>query len=174
MTENSTENSPQLLPGEYKLPEDHDISFLKSGSVLWKVRSFNKWYRRKYLLDGDLDNPRVFYEGSHKYPCFGDPECHIDIKDISDVRKGWKTDTFNKLATKVQKSVAKHPQKRPLVEEMSCFSIIYGHPQKTLDLVAPNEDLRDKWYQGLVQIVAQNKSVEYKHNYQLYPTLKKT
>lgn len=93
----------------------------------------------------------------------------VDIEDITDVRKGWKTDTFNKLGTRVQKQTVRHPGKRPLVEEQSCFSIVFGKPQKTLDLVAANEALRDAWVQGLHQVVAQNRSIEYKHSYELYP-----
>lgn len=150
---------------EYKLPQE-DVACLKEGNTFWKVRSFNKWYRRKYQLD--LEKQCIYYEGSHKFPCFADPDFCIEIKDISDVRKGWKTDTFNKLGTRVQKQTVRHPEKRPLVEERCCFSIIYGHPQKTLDLVTANETLRDSWVNGLLQVVAQNQSIEQKHNHQLW------
>lgn len=150
---------------EYKLPEE-EINELRKGSFLWKVRSFTKWYRRRYYLDPD--NQLVVYEGSQKFFCLGEPALNIDIREISDVRKGWKTDTFNKVGTKVQKKTQKNPKKRALVDERCCFSVIYGDGHKSLDLVAPNEKTAETWVNGLLQVVAQYKSVEYKHNYQIW------
>ncbi|GAB6028887.1 hypothetical protein CHUAL_004687 [Chamberlinius hualienensis] len=150
---------------EYKLPEE-EINELKKGNFLWKVRSINKWYRRRYYLDPD--NQLVVYEGSQKFLCIREPSLHIDIREISDVRNGWKTDTFNRVGTKVQKQTQKKPKEKPLVDENCCFSIIYGDGHTSLDLVAPNDKIAESWVNGLTQVVAQYKSVEYKHNYQLW------
>ena len=43
------------------------ISFLKKGSLLWKVKSLSKWYRRKYTLD--FEHLKINYEPSHKPVC---------------------------------------------------------------------------------------------------------
>ena len=72
----------------------------------------------------------------------------VDISDISDVRKGWKTDTFNKIGA-VQDKKSKAPDSLKMtVDERSCFSIVYNdgiRKDKTLDLVAPNPEIADKW-----------------------------
>ena len=54
----------------------------------------------------------------------------VDISDIHDVRKGWKTDIFNRIASKVEKRVVKMPNSPPLVDERNCFSIIIGKPYR--------------------------------------------
>ena len=43
------------------------IGFLKKGSLLWKVKSLSKWYRRKYTLD--FEHLKINYEPSHKPVC---------------------------------------------------------------------------------------------------------
>lgn len=152
-------------PVEYTLPQDLAAK-LKEGSVLWKVRSYQKWYRRKYTLN--LEKMQVAYDWSRKVPCLSQPVFHIDISEIHDVRKGWQTDTFNKFGSRIKKRVGKHPQKSPRVEEKCCFSIVHGPHRRTLDLVAPDEDTCDAWICGLQQIVATEKSIAYKRGYELW------
>ena len=62
-----------------------------------------------------------------------------------DVRKGWKTDVFNAVGAREEKKRAKKPNYKPEVDEKACFSIIYGPRQETMDLVAPSEEIADKW-----------------------------
>ncbi len=72
----------------------------------------------------------------------------VDIAEISEVRKGWKTDIFNKIGA-IQDKKAKSPTSdRPTVDEKACFSIIYNNGKQkgqTLDLVAPTPEIADKW-----------------------------
>ena len=60
----------------------------------------------------------------------------MDISDIHDVRKGWKTDIFNRIASKVEKRVVKMPNSPPLVDEKNCFSIIIGELDTSLPIAS--------------------------------------
>ncbi|PSN53110.1 1-phosphatidylinositol 4, partial [Blattella germanica] len=126
------------------------LEILKKGTVLWKVRSFSKWYRRKYILDHK--NGTLRYEPSHKMPCYSVNQS-IVVDDIVDIRKGWKTDTFNKIERRINKRTNKSSGKKPLVEEATCFSIIHGRNKQSLDLVAPNADVADLWVRGLKHLI---------------------
>ncbi|XP_043205257.1 1-phosphatidylinositol 4,5-bisphosphate phosphodiesterase eta-2-like isoform X24 [Amphibalanus amphitrite] len=138
------------------------IGFLKKGSLLWKVKSLSKWYRRKYTLD--FEHLKINYEPSHKPVCV-ERNTTLDISDIHDVRKGWKTDIFNRIASKVEKRIVKLPSSPPLVDERNCFSIIIGINKSSLDLVAPDEHVCDMWVRGLQHLVAVVRSLEQEKNY---------
>jgi len=58
---------PEAICARSKTVEDV-LETLKKGTLLWKVRSVNKWYRRKYYLDHK--NGTLRYEPSHKAPCY--------------------------------------------------------------------------------------------------------
>ena len=58
---------PEAIGSRSKTVEDV-LETLKKGTVLWKVRSLSKWYRRKYILDHK--NGTLRYEPSHKAPCY--------------------------------------------------------------------------------------------------------
>lgn len=52
---------------------DDDLEVIRNGSQLWKVRSYSKWYHRKFYIDRDEGHLR--YEPSHKNHCFaGEPD----------------------------------------------------------------------------------------------------
>ncbi|XP_037088123.1 1-phosphatidylinositol 4,5-bisphosphate phosphodiesterase eta-2-like isoform X2 [Pollicipes pollicipes] len=147
------------------------ISFLKKGTLLWKVKSLSKWYRRKYTLD--FEHLKINYEPSHKPVCV-EKSTTLDISDIHDVRKGWKTDIFNRIASKVEKRIVKMPNSPPLVDERNCFSIIIGRRARSgiggtnkssVDLVAPDEHVCDMWVRGLQHLVAVVRSLEQEKNY---------
>ncbi|KAJ4448618.1 hypothetical protein ANN_00008 [Periplaneta americana] len=126
------------------------LETLKKGTLLWKVRSFSNWYRRKYVLDDK--NGCLRYEPSHKAPCIN-AENEIVVDDIVDVRKGWKTDIFNKIERAVQKKRTKASGRKAMIDEASCFSVIHGRSKQTLDLVAPNPEVADLWVRGLRHLI---------------------
>ena len=70
-----------------------------------------------------------------------------------DVRKGWKTDTFNKIERTVNKKKSKAPGRKSLVDEEACFSVIHGRSKQSLDLVAPSADVADLWVRGLRHLI---------------------
>lgn len=68
--------------------EDAEIAALRSGAVLWKLRSSAAWYRRRYWVN--TQNMRLHYEPSRK-PFWCNAKQHIDVLDIKDARLGWQT-----------------------------------------------------------------------------------
>ncbi|XP_066996511.2 1-phosphatidylinositol 4,5-bisphosphate phosphodiesterase delta-4 isoform X2 [Anabrus simplex] len=130
---------------------------LRNGTILWKVRSFDSWYRRKYYLDDKSGTIR--YDPSHKLLCVKETR-EIVVDDIVDVRKGWKTDIFNKIERRVEKRRIKFPTRPPAVIEDCCFSVIYGMKKQSLDLVAPNPKMADMWVHGLRHLVTVLKSLQ--------------
>uniref|UniRef100_T1JBA8 Phosphoinositide phospholipase C n=1 Tax=Strigamia maritima TaxID=126957 RepID=T1JBA8_STRMM len=141
---------------------------LTTGSNLWKVKGVNSWYPRRYLFEPD--NQHITYEGSRKFPCIETMEV-IDIRDIHDIRKGWRTDTFKKISRKIEKSQRKRPVREPLAKEECCFSIIYGKDHKSLDLACPDEFLCNTWVRGLCHWVAVQRNARRDQLLQQYPSL---
>ena len=68
--------------------DDADLAALRSGAVLWKLRSSDAWYRRRYWVD--TQKMRLLYEPSRK-PFWCNAKQHIDVMEIKDARLGWKT-----------------------------------------------------------------------------------
>lgn len=68
--------------------DDADLASLRSGTFLWKLRSSDAWYRRRYWVN--TQNMRLLYEPSRK-PFWCNAKQHIDILDVKDARLGWKT-----------------------------------------------------------------------------------
>lgn len=81
----------------------------------------------------------------------------VQVSEIVDVRRGWKTDTFNKFGNKVvgeQRKMKNSVKRRlggedndgvvkPLVDEACCFSVVYGDSRSSLDLVADSPQVRE-------------------------------
>jgi hypothetical protein len=77
----------------------------------------------------------------------------VVIDDIVDVRKGWKTDTFNKIEQTVKKKSIKSPGRKYMIDEATCFSVVHGRSKQSLDLVAPNAEVADLWVRGLWHLI---------------------
>lgn len=77
----------------------------------------------------------------------------VAVDDIVDVRKGWKTDTFNKIGRSVSKKEEKSRGQKPALDEAVCFSVVHGRSKQSLDLVAPNAEVADLWVRGLRHLV---------------------
>jgi len=68
------------------------------------------------------------------------------------VRRGWKTDIFNKIEARQERNITKaRNNRRREVNEGCCFSIIYGERKdKTLDLVAPSQEIAEQWVKKIL------------------------
>jgi hypothetical protein len=77
----------------------------------------------------------------------------VVVDDIVDVRKGWKTDTFNKIERRVSKKRIGAPGQKPTLDESVCFSVVHGRSKHSLDLVAPNAEVANLWVRGLRHLV---------------------
>lgn len=137
--------------------DDADLAAVRVGAVLWKLRSSNAWYRRRYWVD--TQNMRLHYEPSHK-PFWCNAKQHVDILDIKDARLGWKTDVFNLAGRLAEKKRAKDPQRPPMLREDCCFSIIHGRENKSLDLVASDPETAATWVRGFKSLMTVVHAVE--------------
>ncbi|KAF8766367.1 hypothetical protein HNY73_019435 [Argiope bruennichi] len=105
------------------MPLQMIIKGMTMGTVMYKVKTSDKWYRRKYKVD--IQNMRLSYAPSSK-PFWrgkitsackcgsfaGSGTNIVDLFDLEEVRKGWNSDVFNKLQAKFRRKLQKtlHPQ----------------------------------------------------------------
>ena len=145
------------------LPLQVIMKGLALGTVMYKVRSPDRWYRRKYKVD--IQNMRLSYAPSTK-PFWKGKITTVDLFDLEEVRKGWNTDVFNKLEAKFRRKlqVTLHPQLRAKLKEENCFSLIIGPAHSIVDLIAPNVHARDAWVKGLSQLIACCKHQQVEHD----------
>jgi hypothetical protein len=95
----------------------------------------------------------------------------VVVDDIVDVRKGWKTDTFNKIERTVSKKQGRSPGRKPAVDEARCFSIVHGRNKQSLDLVAPTAELADVWVRGLQHLVTVLHGLQQEERFERYCVL---
>ncbi|RWS13143.1 1-phosphatidylinositol 4:5-bisphosphate phosphodiesterase delta-4-like isoform X2 [Dinothrombium tinctorium] len=127
------------------------IKQLEKATELYKALSHKKILRRQFYLDSK--EWCIRYTPSQRPPCSRmKPE--YDLSLLEEVRKGWKTDIFNKIDSKRKKS-RKLKQMAHLVEDNS-FSLVFEN-RKTVDLIAPNREICNLWIKGLNAIIASNR-----------------
>ncbi|GIY38476.1 1-phosphatidylinositol 4,5-bisphosphate phosphodiesterase delta-4 [Caerostris darwini] len=164
--------------GQTPMPIQVIIKGMTMGTVMYKVKSPDKWYRRKYKID--VQNMRLHYAPSSK-PFWGGKfitacKCTptylnagkniVDLFDLEEVRRGWNSDVFNKLEAKFRRKLKAtlHPQMRSKLREENCFSLIIGPDHYVVDLIAPNVHARDAWVRGLQQLIACCKHLQVEHD----------
>lgn len=91
------------------------------------------------------------------------------MSDIQEIRKGWKTDAFNKLEVKLSRKTNSGRR----VQEDECFSIIYGRkdPPEILNLISAEKDKRinETWLQALQKLLLKNQQLNYRQSLHRYP-----
>ncbi|XP_076339303.1 1-phosphatidylinositol 4,5-bisphosphate phosphodiesterase delta-4-like isoform X4 [Tachypleus tridentatus] len=135
-----------------------DIIFcVAKGTVLFKLRSLDKFYRRRYYVN--LQSQRLEYQGSNK-SFFCRKTEFIDVHEIEDVRDGWATDLFNIVQARQRRQlhVNFRSKRVPSLKEELCFSVIYGPTHEVLDLVACNEETQKGWVRALKHLMASCKN----------------
>ncbi len=80
----------------------------------------------------------------------------MDLDNISEVRIGWKTDNFNKIESRIRRSL--HIKKSLNFSQDNCFSLVFENRTETIDLVAPSNKTRDLWVQALDYIITANRN----------------
>lgn len=92
----------------------------------------------------------------------------VDVGDLQEVRKGWNTDRFNliksRLSRKLHASI--QPKNLPDLRPENCFSLIFDSSTETLDLIAANQVTRDLWIKGLDYLSAICKNDQKEHEYE--------
>lgn len=79
----------------------------------------------------------------------------VTIEDIQDVRSGHGTEGMAKYAKDVP--------------ECRCFSIVFKHHRKNLDLIASSVDDAEHWVAGLRKIITKSNSMSQRQKLQQYP-----
>ncbi|CAL8139538.1 unnamed protein product [Orchesella dallaii] len=156
--------TPADILANSKELEDVLKSLNQDGSHLWKVRGASKWFRRKFLLD--INEMAVKYEPTSKSSCFQKQKKNIDLSEIKEIRRGWQTDTFNKVEQFELKRRAKKADGKSSVDEKACFSIIYGPRNDTWDLIAPTIETAEKWVRVLQHLVSLYRSQDEQQSYE--------
>ncbi|CAL1547807.1 unnamed protein product, partial [Lymnaea stagnalis] len=107
---------------------DRLLADLAQGILLEKVKSRSRRLPRTFFLD--TAKMIVYYEGSTKKK---PSDTTIQISKIREVREGEKD--FSKKMKDLQKSC--------------CFVIILGASHKIMYMLAPDQEMRDKWIRAL-------------------------
>ncbi|XP_071545060.1 1-phosphatidylinositol 4,5-bisphosphate phosphodiesterase delta-4-like isoform X4 [Panulirus ornatus] len=149
------------------------VQKIHEGSTLWKVRGVNKWFHRHYKVD--IQNMCLVGESKKWWSPGGGtgsdgPENAVPLIEITEIREGWKTDTFNKVSSHTDKMKDKTGGgEEPVLEENKCFSIIHGPGGRdVLDLVATTEDERDAWVSGLTHLIQSVKALHEEKQYDVW------
>lgn len=90
----------------------------------------------------------------------------VDIFDVEEVRKGWKTDVFNDVESKFRRRKSYLPFGSLNMNEDTCFSIVISPKNDTLDLVACNANDCELWVRGLRHLVANCKNTRRDQEYE--------
>lgn len=71
-----------------------------------------------------------------------------------EVRKGWKTDNFYSIEKVVRDHWLAGQAYPRSVKEENCFSIIFPSESRTVDLIAPSKEMRNKWVKVIQHILS--------------------
>lgn len=137
------------------LEGDQDLQFLMNGGDLLKVRSESWKKTRYYKLQEDCKT--MWHESKKTLKT----KQTFSIEDIEEVRTGRHTDSLRKYT---EESV-----------EGRAFSILFKGRQKSLDLIASNEEEAKKWVSGLEKVISSlnNLSSQKKTEHWIYSSLRK-
>ncbi|CAL1547804.1 unnamed protein product [Lymnaea stagnalis] len=117
------------------------LADLAQGTLLEKVKSRSRRLPRTFFLDSA--NMFVYYEGSTKKK---KSDTTIKISKIREVREGEKDFSKNVKDLDLQRS--------------HCFVIILGASQKIKYILAPCQEMRDKWIRGLRYVMQMEQLAE--------------
>lgn len=84
--------------------------------------------------------------------CGPEPMKPVYLTDITDVRYGWQTDTFSRIARN------KDLQTSARLKEDRCFSIIYGPQRQTINLQAKDSNIAQSWVANISSLVSRIRS----------------
>ena len=148
MTDGGTGNGPNgAIKKHSSKPRKSAITVcletLRNGGFLMKVRGKSKVYKRFYVLDEDYLS--FGYRDSAKAKAGKEERGKVLINEINEIRDGPLTDVFVKA------------YKHLKVPEDQCFSVVFGDRHDTLDLVAPDKQVKDSWVNGLRHLVKKRK-----------------
>ncbi|UJR36404.1 hypothetical protein I4U23_029127 [Adineta vaga] len=127
---------------------DH-LTQLKSGVILIKRKINGKKYSRRFFLSEDEDF--ISYEKSRRI--FGHPHIY-NIKDIDEVRSGFRCNTFGQLLKN---------RRIKQTDENRAFSIMYNNHRNELHLMANDKNTRDLWATAIQYLIDQQSKKTLRH-----------
>jgi len=148
------------------------MAALKEGTHLLKVRDKDlrgpRLYRRKYRLDV---TDMAIHWSPHKDPSSSGfcssvaGEDKYELKDINEVRDGFKTDIFQKISNNSRLGT----KMREITQDVA-FSLIFDEEcnQPPVDLVAPNQETRDAWVAAISHFITILKSLSSQKEFEMY------
>ncbi|CAF3334169.1 unnamed protein product [Rotaria socialis] len=125
------------------------LNQLKFGTILVKQKINGKKYPRRFFLHEHEDF--ISYEESRK--TFGKPRIYR-IKDIDEVRSGFRSRTFDQLVRNGSISVS---------EEDLAFTIMYNNHRNEVHLMAPDVTTRNLWIVGVHNLIDQHAHKSQRH-----------
>ena len=159
----SVRSKPQSFGGwkesVKKMCKMDDIKHLQEGHTLWKIRKKPlvgiTWHARKLHLN--FSDLCIQYQDKRV----------IDVANITEVRTGFSTDTFNELEKKIKK---RQKVKLNNLGADNCFSIIFDprYSSQSLDFVAEDAAVAGLWVAVLTCIIQATKSVEMQKEHEYY------
>lgn len=147
-----------LCKDTYAMPLHLILRGMSKGTIMHKVRTPDRWYRRKFSVD--VQNLRLSYKPSRRRFC-SVKRTNYDLYEIDEVRTGWNTDVFNKMESKFRRKLQSsfHPHLRSILKEENCLSVVFAGPAPAVvDLICPCKNVRDAWMRGLNHLLAICKS----------------
>merc|ERR1719495_1281672 len=133
------------------------MEILKQGTVLHKIRDKGvrgiNVYKRNFNIDLEALEIQFSPHSENRLMCAisgADGNDVYNLRDIYEVREGFKTDIFNKIAN--NKETLK---KLDNFSEETSFSIIFKPEtnMRELDLVAQSKEIRDMWVDAIRHIL---------------------
>ncbi|XP_018494709.1 1-phosphatidylinositol 4,5-bisphosphate phosphodiesterase delta-4 [Galendromus occidentalis] len=131
------------------------LAALENGTVLRKVISPSKIVSRRFFLDPKHEYLAYFPSRKGVF-CSADAPLYA-IRDISEVRRGFSTDTFHRLD---ENSQQRRSIRNGLIRDELCFSVVLNTSNTTLDLIARTKETADAWQRVLSHLVAAYRSAE--------------
>ena len=159
------------------------LKTLERGTKLWKVRDKGrvrgtKIYMRTYKLLSiprtykELPKAKIVYSGHTRlgiFPANGDCDKEISINDISEIRPGNNSDTFNKMKTTNNGGTEFNSGRGTIVNYQTsrCFSILLND-RTILDLIAEEDNVRNLWVDTLSHLTSRINSQKSGLDYESY------
>jgi len=149
-----------------------NMEILKQGTVLNKIRDKGvrgiNVYKRNFKIDLETLEIQFNPHGERRFMCGisgADGDDVYSLRDIYEVRDGFQTDIFNKIANNNETL-----KKLENFNNETAFSIIFKPEtnKRELDLVAETQEIRDMWVNAIRHILGTFRSLTHQTEYELF------
>ena len=152
------------------------LKITSAGSKFWKVRNKGdlrglKLFQRTFKIDMNhfaiTYTPNKAINGKNCVQTGSTNGPSIDLRDVSEVRIGHSTDTFNSLVNEsLNKAVPKIGDVH--CHRDLCFSVIFKDDSPNLDLIAKDQETRNTWVDVIQHLVVAMQSLDEEKKFKMY------